>query len=466
MSSAEEQIKRIQSLVEAVQSQFGDQGITPDSDKLIAALRSLINSEAAMLSTDAQRIIIDALNKARDNQRSDAKSKSDQERYYKDIQESEANAAKDRLNDIEKEKRARVNAAVDVADALGYAATNFFGLFDEGIARIASNLSNAISGAISGFSQGGVAGIAGAIGSILSGFASLFSGGADKIVVSQYELIEAIENWESTIETLTPKEKTAQQEMAELGIEAASRLMGNGWDWNQIVALLRPLFESVGLSIPQGITYEQFLGWGNDIIADIGASNAQTTAELKADNAASRRELVLSQKTGTDALETIADLDKLYALSPEELHALYEETMAKFGDKMSDSDRINTQALINDYHRGEAERAQSGAGAEQTQASRSIQKITERQVDSLISALSTIDLHITEGIQKLLDGIRNTTNRTTMNAAATIEVAVINAGVINTGSIRVAGSMSGNNGASANTKQLLTVESRSLGRRV
>jgi hypothetical protein len=163
---------------------------------------------------------------------------------------------------------------------------------------------------------------------------------------------------------------------------------------------------------------------------------------------------------GSGALQTIADLTTLYGLTPEQQHVLYEDVMQKYGENMSDNDRFNTQAIINAFHRDEAD----GSVAEQTQVSRSIQKITERQADSLISALSTIDLHLQDGIQALKNAIRSITMSFTAGAAATMEVAIINAATVNVGYMNVAGSNLSGGSATSTTVQL-TKEGRSLGKR-
>ena len=151
----------------------------------------------------------------------------------------------------------------------------------------------------------------------------------------------------------------------------------------------------------------------------------------------------------------------LFGLTPEEQAALWQQVLTEF-PTLSNDQLIQINTTLADIRRGLA--PADGSAAEQTQVSRSIQKITERQADSLISALSTIDLHLQDGIQALINAIRSITMSFTAGAAATMEVAIINAATVNVGYMNVAGSNL-NGGSTTNTKKQLVVEGRSLGKR-
>lgn len=354
--------------------------------------------------------------------------------------------------------------ADQIASAFGYAASSFFSLFDEGIARIVSDLGNAISGAISGFSKGGVAGFASAFGSVISGLASIFSSSDDsnqRLIVSQRDLIDAIKSWQTTVETLSQPEKQAQVTGAQRILDILNRGRPlQAFDRSQI----RDIAEAAGLTIPEGLTDTQLREWAESIVRGINVSDAQTRRILTADTKESRIAAVKGSKDATEAINTVRDLTAMYNLTPEEQKALWEEVSRDF-PKMSNMQLIEINTSIKQLDRDIASGKDTGAAAEQTQVSRSIQKVTERQADSLISALSTIDLHLQDGIMRLIDAIRNITMGFTISAAATMEVAIINAQTMNVGYMNVARSNVGG-GTNANTKQLLTVESRSLGKRI
>jgi hypothetical protein len=465
-------VSKATDIVGNLESQYGGAGLTPDIPKLIAGLKAAIIAQAGVLGAEATKILTDALEKAKDSQRTSTKAKADQDKYYADALDAEAKLAKDKLDNIENARQAQARANVEIADSLIYAASYFFSLFDEGIASIASGLSNAISGAISGASAGGVAGLVNVIGSLSGLIPSLFASDdpvmqelvdvTQRQVATQEELISAINEWKDSLSGLTAEEKSSRS------ANLSSALGGlNEGNVNETIKWLADR----GINAPEGASFEDLQQWLFEALQAIKAENKRFADLLEADTQQKRKDLLLTetwtdpghsdQENGRIALQQLADMTELYGLTPEEQHELLTAIWDKYSESMSNDDKLNTKALLEGFHRDQAD---GSAAAEQTQVSRSIQKITERQADSLISALSTIDLHLQDGIQALINAIRSITMSFTAGAAATMEVAIINAATVNVGYMNVAGSnLSG--GSTTNTKKQLVVEGRSLGKR-
>jgi hypothetical protein len=367
-SSISELSDRIDSLIERARVKFGKEGIMPDKAKYEAEVQAIIDANQEIPDDLKAKLLL-------------------------------------ALKDFE---GASKETAANIADALSYAASNFFALFDEGIARVANDLGNAISGAISGFSVGGVAGIASAFGAIVSGLGALFSStdaGNQELIVTQHELIDAIEAWQNTIDTMSAGEKQQQVTGAQQIVDIFARTGGRGlftYERSQIQSII----DKFGLKPPEGLTDQQLFQWAESIVRGITISDAQTRRILEASTKEQRTAAVAGAKDATEAINTVQSLISLFALTPEEQAALWREVLADF-PSLSNDQLIQVNTTLADIMRNLASGGDTGPAAEQTQISRSIARITERQADSLVSIMSTMDMHLQDGFNAVVRAIQN-----------------------------------------------------------
>lgn len=274
------------------------------------------------------------------------------------------------------------------------------------IAGEAGQVLDDILGALGNFATGN---IAGGIAGIISGFAGIFSSTTDttnRLILSNRDLIRAINDWRDSIFRLTDQEKAEQADAARQFLDLVNRRPGGRSLTPGEREEARSWLEDAGIPIPAGATWEQLVEIARSILAGIGDMTVSFDAIQAADTSAERTDLIRGVKSFSEGLTVLQGLIDLFDLSPEEQLKMWQDAFRIWGESglLSDEDKLWLANKMDDL-KDSIDRQPQGA----TQTERSIARITERQADTLVSALSTLDLHLREGFQNLVEAFNNWT---------------------------------------------------------
>lgn len=309
--------------------------------------------------------------------------------------QSDINQESDRiasLNEAATETQRKWNDVFGDIQTAGSAAFRYIG-------EEATRAVNDAIALIQGIGTGNVAQQIGGAFAIVGDLVSLFSGASDRIVASERSLIHAIEDWQRTIVSLSAADQAEQREAAQaaIGLSNASQATQNQIDF--LTESIRRILTDAGIFVPQDATIEQMVRIANGILAGLDEWTA-TFDDLKAaDQASERRQLA----AGTESLDQFQFLMEgfitLFGISTEEQLALWEDFFNRVGNQLGGQDFIQITDTINGLREDLARGSDSGT----TQTERSIARISERQADSLVAGLSTLDLHLQEGFARTVE---------------------------------------------------------------
>lgn len=299
------------------------------------------------------------------------------------------------------------------------------------IAGEAGQVLDDILGALGNFATGN---IAGGIAGIISGFAGIFSSTTDttnRLILSNRDLIRAINDWRDSIFRLTDQEKAEQADAARQFLDLVNRRPGGRSLTPGEREEARSWLEDAGIPIPAGATWEQLVEIARSILAGIGDMTVSFDAIQAADTSAERTDLIRGVKSFSEGLTVLQGLIDLFDLSPEEQLKMWQDAFRIWSESglLSDEDKLWLANKMDDL-KDSIDRQPQGA----TQTERSIARITERQADTLVSALATLDLHLREGFQNLVEAFNNWTanafGRVSDYNAATVGIGGITVGPV------------------------------------
>lgn len=291
------------------------------------------------------------------------------------------------------------DSARDIVYTLGDGLSRVADVFGSEMGKQIDAISRSIVDVIAGISTGGPTGIISAVTAGIGGLASIFSTSSDRLVASQHDLQRAIEEWRESVERRTQEE---QRRVAELLPEAIQMIRDLPTD--QIVARLPDRFfdilDDLDISLPAGLRgTEAVLSYLQDLLdATLGIS-ADFEAALAATDMGDFTDVLretsdLTYRQGTRLIDHWADVFDLSAAQQLELYRVLEDVLA---GGMTAADILAWREAVKQFE----DSIEAEGMKEQTQISRSIARITERQADSLMSILMTIDLHLREYLSEI-----------------------------------------------------------------
>lgn len=254
-----------------------------------------------------------------------------------------------------------------------------------------NRLFDSIAGGLTSFFSGDAAGFASSLTSLVSSIGELFGvvqSSNDKLVNSQTDLIKAIRDWIGGARGLTEGEIEQQIKSLE---ELRRRIIANPdidrkWIQEQANAL----------GVPINL-FGDIVGQLSQRIDDLNGISDRFAAGLTANTAGAREDIVGRATTAREAFDWIDFFTREFDLSLEEQQKLWEEVLDRFkGLKELSQNDI-------EFIRGRIDSIEGATGPTQTE--RSIARVSERQADSLISGLATLDNHLREGFQAVVDAL-------------------------------------------------------------
>jgi len=372
--------------------------------------------EQAKIIADAQKKYDDQVAKAR---------LSNYIEYFKAIHAGYKKEAEDELKRIEDEKQKRelaINALIDNSHRLasefgrfmGQAVENFVHNAIEGIATIKGNLAAVKAGGIGG--AAGVLGLAGAAVGIIGSFVDAFFKGSEKIFKSNVEVVQAIQNWISSLRSQTKEELVAGRKDIEAGRKALKEAAGFSGDLlkknsDEFIASLsdssfKQTFAAAAEQFKRttgrrGSVEEVLAFMEQQLIKQERLFDALVGGKVKSPDdvrALLKDQTRLDAQTGRMWIEFIA---KQNNWTPAEQKALFEELF----NTLADSGNASVQELmalretIDALEQGTANISEEGD--KQIQITRSVAGITENSANLVVGHLSTINA-VVQGIYELL----------------------------------------------------------------
>lgn len=273
-----------------------------------------------------------------------------------------------------------------------------------GIGDEAGQAADAILGIMGNFSVGN---FAGGIAGIISSIAGFLGGGSQRedmtarLIDSQAALIQAITDWRDSILNLSDvdraqREAAAQDALRLLTNENDARRRGGGGNFNPDT--VRAILAAGGIDSSQ-IANRDLLEFVKQILADLGTITASGSQILAATTAQTRQDLINQARSAQDANFLVDSFAQLFDISNEEQLKLLQSFMDRMKDQLSGAELVNLQIAIEDL------KDEIAGGGQPSQTERSIARVSERQGDSLISGIATMDLHLREGFQAVVDAL-------------------------------------------------------------
>lgn len=266
--------------------------------------------------------------------------------------------------------------------------------------RVADNMLNIFASFSSGNIIGGIAGIIGTVFDFIGG-----SGGSQRntstaqLIRSQNALIDAINGWRESIINLSERDRAERLAAAQeaLGIITTDRDgRRRGQNSNFDAELVRAILEGAGLDTAS-LGNNQLLEYVRQILEDLGAITVSGSAIVAATTAQSRQDLVNQARSAADANFLVRSFTELFDISQEEQLALLQSIIDRLGPTLSTTDFVAITTAIQELKNDIA------GGGGPTQTERSIARVSERQADSLIAGLNTLDLHLVNGLTVISD---------------------------------------------------------------
>jgi hypothetical protein len=241
------------------------------------------------------------------------------------------------------------------------------------------------------------------------------------LVSSQYQLILTIQDWISAAFATSKvvAEEQGKAVDAILGMEAPS-----AFQEEHVLKAVIQYLEGVGIEIPEYIDHwDELVPYLEEWTAQQEFHNKNLEGIYEAAAQAQRRDIITATFTpehlgGPDQPLSYQDASKLidfwtdmFDLSLEDIAELWQEyldTLVATG-QIDHNTQMRILQTLNNIDDQIAARDELEAQQEQTQWSRSIARITERQADSLIAILSTIDLHLRNYLQQVIDKLSDLT---------------------------------------------------------
>jgi len=294
--------------------------------------------------------------------------------------------------------------AADSARNYGYILSGLLANSNEQAAQLVDTLANAFAG----FAEGGPLGF-------VSGFASVFQGIIDvltssnrELVASQYDLRMSIVDWIDAVQAMTVKEQTAAQQLLEDWVAEGPEGIGgmSSTAYEHLLPIWTEMLAQVGIAVPDGIAQADFWKWLNDTLQGLDITVADLGAAFSASNMAEFSNVLvdtanLTYQQGVKLIEYWAEIFDLTYEQQLELYGILGDALESSGNITWD-ERMDIGTKM-DRLIELAEEEKAAGGNEQTQISRSIAKITERQADSLVALLQTIDFNIRDIGQQIVD---------------------------------------------------------------
>lgn len=300
---------------------------------------------------------------------------------------------------VEQNNQAAEQMQSDLVDAF-YEVGSVAGAVFRGIGGQAGQVADSLFNAVANFSTGNLAGgFAGVIDSIFS----VFGGGSDKIVASQRDLINAIEDWKQTVIDLSDLERAAQEQ----AVQAAQAAIAAGERAGQPAIFteqtVRKLLESAGINAPADATLNQLKEILDALESTLADTSKSFESVIAAQTQAQRQALVRGTTGADEALRIIGLLTDIFDLNLQDQQQLLQDAFDDLIARglLSDRDKSEFFSRIE----GIADNIADATSTEPTQTERSIARVSERQADSLISGIATMDLHLREGFQAVVDAL-------------------------------------------------------------
>ena len=304
----------------------------------------------------------------------------------------------------------------------GDAVSTIFDNIDSEIGQLTRDLSSSIANIVAGIGTGGTLGGFQVISGVVSGLGSMFgllSDSNNNLVSSQYQLVLTIQDWISaafaTSKVVAEEQRRAVDEI--LGMEAPS-----AFNEEFVLGAVTRYLEGVGIELPEYIDHwDELIPYLEEWTAQQEFHNKNMEGIFEASTQQQRRDIVTATFTpehlgGPDQPLSYQEAGRLidfwtgrFDLSLEDIAELWQEyldTLITTGqiDQNTQMRILQTLDNIDDQI---AARDELEEQKEQTQWSRSIARITEKQADSLIAILSTIDLHLRNYLQTVIDKLND-----------------------------------------------------------
>lgn len=300
---------------------------------------------------------------------------------------------------IEQNNQAAEQMQSDLIDAF-YEVGSVAGAVFRGIGGQAGAVADSLFNAIANFSTGN---LAGGFASVIDSIFSVFGGGSDKIVASQRDLINAIEDWRQTVIDLSDIDRAAQERAVQLAQAAIAGGERAGAPAALTEKVVRQILEGAGINAPADATLNQLREMLDTLASTLADTSKSFDAIISAQTQAQRQALVRGTTGADEALRIINTLTDIFDLNLEEQQQLLQDAFDDLIARglLSDRDKSEFFSRIEDI----ADNIADATSTEPTQTERSIARVSERQADSLISGIATMDLHLREGFQAVVDAL-------------------------------------------------------------
>lgn len=247
---------------------------------------------------------------------------------------------------------------------------------------------------------GGALGIFGAAFGVVGSIVDMFSGGAQEIAKSNYEVVRAIQQWIQSLRGSTQEElgavlsdiANAEKEIAKL------RGLSGILDKDKMEQFIKAITDSLeGFSGIEGVfeqqfgrkgTVEEILNFWKQMIAEQGSTFAIIAKGLKSPEDVLE---FLESQTRLD-LQRAQQLIEFFAaqndFTAQEKLKLYEALQSILGDRITESDLMNLLDIIRQLK--EETDVVTEQGRDAIQITRSVAGITENQANLVVGALNTL----------------------------------------------------------------------------
>lgn len=300
---------------------------------------------------------------------------------------------------IEQNNQAAEQMQSDLIDAF-YEVGSVAGAVFRGIGGQAGAVADSLFNAIANFSTGN---LAGGFASVIDSIFSVFGGGSDKIVASQRDLINAIEDWKQTVIDLSDIDRAAQERAVQLAQAAIAGGGRAGTPAALTEQVVRQILEGAGINAPADATLNQLKEILDALESTLADTSKSFESIIAAQTQAQRRGLVTGTTGADEALRIINTLTDIFDLNLEDQRQLLQDAFDDLIARglLSDRDKTEFFSRLEDI----GDRLSDATSTEPTQTERSIARVSERQADSLISGIATMDLHLREGFQAVVDAL-------------------------------------------------------------
>lgn len=305
--------------------------------------------------------------------------------------QSDINQERDRLDSINeaatavREKLERAFRDVEIVASSVFRAIGIQG------AQVFDDLLSSLEGFSTGNIAGGIAGAIGGLAGIFSGGDSFRQSTAD-LIRSQNLLIDTIENWRDTIFALSERDRAEQLDAAREALSLLDRRGGQVAEG--AVAQARAILEGIGFNT-DNLSIQELVDLATDILSNLGDLGVTGRQIVDATDAVARQSLVDRAQTLDQAQFLVRTFAENFNISQQEQIDLLQSVMERIGDQLTPAEFVELTNAIKEL--------QTGADTGSVQTERSIARITERQADSLVAGLSTLDLHLQEGFAATVD---------------------------------------------------------------